>query len=200
MALGTVHRIVLEPRAWGHSCGSHSTNLVLGAEPAFCLADAEVPIGPEAEGLRERGVEARTCLGRLSPHTAGQSALCSRQQVVGSCGWKALTPQSSHQPRLEPPLPLTQHVQGSLPTSRLGWPCSRPHRKWNRLGTSRGCSALLCPCCFWTPSGDHSPQAPACGRGALGGGWLGTPRERRGPCSCQPHWFRGQTLLCAQLH
>lgn len=189
----------LGPR--GHSCRSHSTTRVLGAEPASCLA----------EGLRERrlparGAEARTCtcLGRHSPHTAGQSAPCSGQQVLGSGGQ-----QVGAGPAEQSPAPAWRHSSRSHSMSRAaclprGWSglARGLTGSRNRPGASRGCSALLRPRprSFWTPSWGPQPSGPCLGAaGALGEGWRGPPERGEDPRSHQPHQVRGQTLR-AQLH
>lgn len=80
-----------ESRGAGTPAGATAHRVL--AEPACCLADA-------AQGLRERRLratraEARTCLGRRSPHPG------------------AWSPSRSHS------------TSRAAATSRLGWPCSR---------------------------------------------------------------------------
>lgn len=169
----------LGPR--GHSCRSHSTTRVLGAEPASCLA----------EGLRERrlparGAEARTCtcLGRHSPQHRRPE--CPLQRAAGAgLRWAAGRRWPSRavtSPSLEPPLPLTQHVQGRLPTSRLEWRRSRPHRKQEQAGRLEGLLSPPAPSQLLDPFLGTTALRPLLGgSGGPGRRLAGPPREGRGP-------------------
>lgn len=183
-----------EPGPRGHSCRSHSTTRVLGAEPASCLA----------EGLRERRLPAR----KHAPALGG-AALTLRARApptAGSRWWapvgsrKVLAQQSSHQP--QPGATPPAHTACPGPPAYLEAAVASLEAS-QEAGTGQAPRGAAQPSCALAASGplpgDHSPQAPAWGGGALGGGWRGPPERQEDPRSRQSHQVRGQTL-CAQLH
>lgn len=120
-----------------------------------------------------RGAEARTCLGRRPL----QRAAGGRLRWAAGRRWPSRAATSLG---LEPALPSTQHVQGSLPTSRLGWPCSSLTGSKNRLGAWGSCSASCTLAASGPLPGDRSPQAPAWGRAGRGRRLVGAPQSGEG--------------------